>query len=433
MSEPAPSRHRAALTPTLRGGLYTFTWVVQRAVGIITLPVILARLEPEDFTRLGLWWSAFPLLLPLLTLSVHRASSRLWYDRSPDFSPEDLLRSTWTLAALAALGTGAVGLLLATAVGWEDPLTGGSGWWMGLWLLSLVALTVEESGATAAQARGRADHGAWMSLGRVLVPMLAVGLLALSSIEGAAAFRLVLGGQLLGLLLSSGIALATHASLLRQGRVRAVALRQAVAFTAPISLHLWALSALTMVGQWIGTTHLSLAEMAPYVLLCQIVALVQQAPRIVFQALQPEIGEAFAAGDLAAASGRVRMAARWAVLIVLLAYVGGAVILYQTLIPLPVSYRPPVGLLAIGLLSNLADAVYLRGVQVLVMAKRTARQARVSVAAAALTTLVSLALVGAWGLAGLMASMAAGFLLLATLASLEAGRVWRGLSAVSSP
>ena len=101
------------------------------------------------------------------------------------------------------------------------------------------------------------------------------------------------------------------------------------------------------------------------------------------------------------------------------ALLAAALYVFPTL--LPPSFRPTPLLLALAAGASLADALYLRGVQILHFSKRTKRQALGTVGAGALTILLGYALVGSYGVEGLLTALIAGIALQAAFAN---GLAW---------
>ena len=413
-------------TLLVKGGTFLFSSILQRAAGFLMVPVLIATASPDLFTRYGLLVSAFAILVPLFSLNVHLAPQRLYYDYQHRREQASFLATT----LMASVGFTGIGLLLLLAFSPllipGDPLTTGRfDFKVGLALVVVMMVAVQFS-TMLARVKGRANTYALLTGAQGVGLLLAF--LALYTIR-AADFQSLLLAFLAANLLAAFIGLRYAAPHLREARLSAALLKQAVAFSWPTSIHLLALWGITYSGRWIGTQFMSLEALAPFILVTTIANAAAMLPRALYDARMPDIGTAFAQGRRRDGARLIRSITYTSLGLLALVYGGLFVLLYGVGLDLPPAYRPTLSLLLLAALASMFDTVYLQGVQVLVALKKTGTQAAATVFSGLLTIVLSFVLARSYGDLGLIAAVVAGFAVQAAVSCLLAQRRLRDANA----
>ena len=407
-AEPYPQHATPLVTRALlirRSTLFLASRGVGHICQVTLVALLVTSLPAAEFARYGLMTSALALLAPLFTLNLQLAPARLAFDCRDPSERAALYGSTWLVASAATL-VGSLALLAVLQVlEIRDPLTQGG---LGLQLLVVAALlglvSMQLAGTVMrvdGDARGVFANTAIFGVG-LLAAFLAVtgsgggGLREVALAYAAAAVTAGLAG------------LAMVRLRLRGARFDARQLRAALAYAWPTALHLLAVWGLASSGQWIGARALPLETLAPYVLANLLIGGVSTIPRALFEARLPEIGSAFARGELASGMRTISGTTLLAGAAVVAIYAAAAALLFGVGVELPPAYALPPGLLAAAGAANLLDALYLRGIQTLQALKQTGTQAAATIGAGLTTVLLSVLWVGAFGIGGLIAALVVG-------------------------
>jgi len=421
MTQPAPSAGAAPgasrRTVAARTALYLLAGSVQKAAYLLLLPFLVAALSPDEYTRFGLMTSAMVILCPLLSLNVHLAPSRLYFDYERSGRPADLLAT----CAAAALGLSLCGVAVLVVVlrlsGLRDPLTRGQAA-LQVAVAAIVVLRVAmEFGLTYLRVRGRAGR---FGLTAGLQGFVLLGaFVTLGGLVGGGVLRAALA-LALAYAAAAAVAAIWTAPALRGGLPHAAVLSRAVAFSWPTGVHAVALWGIAESGRWIGVLYLKLPELAPYTLVTQVAAAMMMIGRAMFEARLPDIGRAFAAGQPRRGAAVIRRTTLAALALVVAAYAAAYVAVFHLGLPLPAGYRPTPLLLLIAAAANVCDVLYLRGVQTLMALKRTGTQAAMTAAAAVAAVAASFVLVRVLRDVGLAAATAVGLLIQAVASNAAA-------------
>jgi len=412
-----PIRNVMGAPVARRGGIYLAAVIARQMAGLLLLAILVATISAPDFTRFGLMVSAFALLVPTLSLNLHLAPARLFFDCTDEAGRANLLKSSLSGAlALASLGILAT-LVALRLTGWQEPVSDGSlELQLGLAFVT-VSLVVTQFGANLFRIRGRA--GAFF----LLVVIQAFGLIAAVLVLGrtvGAGMRSLILAYLTTQLLASSFVLWAGRGLLSQGRLERDALLASFHYSWPTAVHLVALWAITASGRWIGSGYLPLADLAAYTLMTQIVVGIGALGRALFDARLPEMASGFASEEPLSGVRLANQTTALSLALTVMAYAALAALVFVFSIPIPSAYRPTPLLLALAMLANLCDAAYVRGVQILHLSKRTREQAAATVSAGFVTVILSFVLVGVGGDTGLMAAVVIGLSLQAVFSNRRA-------------
>ncbi len=411
---------KALLSPSLaRTSFYLLAAGAQHLGSLLLLPLLVASLSAEEFSRYGLMTSAFLLLATILSLNMHRAPVRLYFDHADAAGRARLLASTLSAAA-ATTGLGLLLILGALAVsGWREPISGGARGFQSLVALIVLAVVVADFGKLLMKIRGDARRFAFTA-GAQSFGLLALFLLLRElPIPGLLAAALAHCGAATAV---AAVALAYARPHLRGGHPDREPIREAFLLSWPTVVHMVALWGVGSSGRWIGAFHVSLAELAPYTLLTALIGVVGMATRAFFEARIPEFGAAFAAGQARRGARVLGQASLVAALAVLAVYALAWVALFRLGLRLPSGYQPTPALLALAAAANLLESLFVGGVQTLNALKKTHIQATSTVFSGLLTVLLSLLLVRSAGASGLMVALVAGMALQALTSNFLARR-----------
>ena len=405
-----------------RGSLYILAVILRQAAALVLLTILVATISGEDFTRFGLMLSGFALLVPLLTLNIHVAPTRLYFDSDDTQVRANLLKSS--LAGAVCLGSvGVVVLLiLLRVVGSGEPVSEGAARLQLGMALVLLAMIVTQYGATFFRIRGRAGMFLMLAVGQSFGVVLGFLLIFRFTNVGIAS---LVWAFVIAQTASALFVLASSKTVLARGRVTKQAVSQSFHFAWPTAVHLVALWGISGSGRWIGAYYLPLEELAAFTLVTQLVIVVGGLARAVFDTRLPEIASGFASPDVTSGVNLVTKTTWLAGALVLAAYGGVGFLLFVLDVPMPAAYAPSLTLVLLALLASLWDVAYLRGVQILHYSKHTKTQAAATLLSGSLVVLLSFALVGGYGDMGLLFAVVGGVALQALFSNVFARHALR--------
>lgn len=388
-----------------RGVLYLTGSVLQRASLLALLPLVVLALPPEEFSKYGLMISSFSLLVPLTTLNMHLASTRLAFDYHGAARREFVGGALVATVVASSVSLCLVGVTLAWA-DITDPVTSGEIPAMVLLALVVVATATSQFAAVLVRINGRAHAFAFMMLVQGL--SLLGGFLLLTSIIPDGLFRLLVSHSLSSSLASCvGLAYTRDQFTLASPRPF---LRQIVGFSSPTVVHMVALWGMTYGGRWIGGATIGLEEIATYTLLTQAVVAVGLLTRSLFDARVPEVGTAYAANDPRRARRALRQPLATAIGAIAVGYTTAWIVLYLNPDILPTGYELTAGLLLIAAATSVLEAFYVRGSRILEGLKKTGAMAASTVFSGTIALGISFALtLQGHGEYGLLVGVVTGF------------------------
>ena len=401
----------------LRTAFYLLGGVLQKGAQLLLLPLLMAALTPEEFSRFGLMVSAVAILAALLSLNAHLSPARLYFDYERSHRAGELLLT----CLLGAVGLAAVGLTVCVVVfrlaSVTEPVSLGS-LAIQLWVSLLVLAQVSgDFGLTWARVRGKAvlfSAASAVSGFGILAAFVALG----PWIEDGL-LRCVLA-MVAGKSVTAGILLVTARKDLRGARFRVDMLRRSLAYSWPMTVHGLALWAVMYSGQWIGSAYLPLEDLAPYVLVLQIAGAMMMVGRSWYEARLPDIGRAFAAGQYRAGARIINRTMLASLATVAGVYVALYLGLFVFGLSLPTGYAPTPLLVLLAATANLFDLFYYRGARTLVALKKTGTQAAATVTAGAVTIAASFLLVRSYGDLGLASGVVVGMAAQAVMSNVMA-------------
>jgi len=406
-----PSRGTAGgLRSTLfaRGSLYILAVILRQAASLVLITILVATISGEDFTRFGLMLSGFALLVPLLTLNIHVAPSRLYFDSDDTQVRADLLKSSLVGAGcLGLVGVSVLLILLRVAGSWAPVSGGGTRLQFGMALV-ILGMIVTQYGAAFFRIRGNAGMFLLLALGQSFGVVL--GFLLIFRLTGLGMASLV-WAYVAAQTVSALFVLASSKTVLARGRVSKHEVGRSFHFAWPTAVHLVALWGISGSGRWIGAYYLPLEELAAFTLLTQLVMVVGGLSRAIFDTRLPEIARGFVSPDVSKGVNLVTRTAWLAGALVLATYGGVGFLLFVLGVPIPAAYAPSLSLVLLALLASLGDVAYLRGVQILHYSKHTKTQAMATLLSGSLVVLLSFALVGGHGDVGLLFAVVGGLAL----------------------
>lgn len=406
-----PSRSPArGLRGTLftRGSLYILAVILRQSAALILITILVATISGEDFTRFGLMLSGFALLVPLLTLNIHVAPTRLYFDSADTQVRANLLKSSLVGALCLGFVGVSVFLILLGVVGSWEPVSGGSTWLQLGMALVILGMIVTQYGATFFRIRGNAGMFLLLALGQSFVVVVAFLLIFRLTNMGIAS---LVWAFVVAQTASALFVLASSKTLLARGRVTRQAVSQSFHFAWPTAVHLVALWGISGSGRWIGAYYLPLEELATFTLVTQLVIVFGGLARAVFDTRLPEIASGFASPDVSKGVNLVTKTTWLAGALVLAAYGGVGFLLFVLAVPMPAAYAPSLPLVLLALLASLWDVAYLRGVQILHYSKHTKTQATATLLSGSLVVLLSFTLVVGYGDMGLLFAVVGGMAL----------------------
>ncbi len=391
-----------------RGSLYILAVILRQAAGLILLTILVATIPGEDFTRFGLMLSGFALLVPLLTLNIHIAPTRLYFDSADTQVSANLLKSSLVGAVCLGFVGVSVLLILLRVVGSWEPVSGGSTRLQLGMALVILGMIVTQYGATFFRIRGNAGMFLLLALSQSFGVVLAFLLIFRLTTMGMAS---LVWAYVAAQTVSALFVLASSKTVLSRGRVSKQEVGRSFHFAWPTAVHLVALWGISGSGRWIGAYYLPLVELAAFTLLTQLVMVVGGLSRAIFDTRLPEIASGFASPDVSKGVDLVTKTTWLAGALVLATYGGVGFLLFVLNVPIPAAYAPSLPLLLLALLASLGDVAYLRGVQILHYSKHTKTQAMATLLSGSLVVVLSFALVGGHGDVGLLFAVVGGLAL----------------------
>ncbi len=401
----------------VRTSLYVAAQFIQRAANLLLLPMLIATMSAEQFSRYGLLTTLFLLIGAALTLNIHLAPTRLIFDCTSVEEEADLLFTSLVGAIALMLLVSIVVIVFMQVAHVVDPVTQGQFFIQVGIIFCTAALRVAESATTVMQAEGKATLFLTVSVTRQLGLLIAYYLLSRWLSNAFIAFLLAF---LISSLVSTIISLGYVGRRLLLGRFRMVWLQRAFTFAAPTAVHVVAIWVIQSSGRWIGTRYMPLEALAPYTLVTQIAFIVIMFSRAFFSARAPEIGQAFGMNKLRRGMQIINRTVLVSLPVIVIGYLVMYVILFIFNIPLPLDYRPTALLLFLAMLANLFDLWYLRGIQTLSALKKTHIQAGATVLASIFTVFISFPLAQYMADTGLILAMTLGYAAQALFSNLAA-------------
>lgn len=403
----------------LRSSAYVIISLIYRALGLLLVPITVAALTAEEFSRYGLMTSVIVLLTAVLSLNIHLAPGRLFFDYDSRLEQSTLLSTSF----LASTGLTAFGFLMLITVlqlgNIADPISLGSIEIQALLFLATISTVWFQFAITVVRIRANVQHyGILFMLQRIA---LIGGFVGLNSAM-ADSFRALILSYSGSMFISGVIGIRYCRSNLGITYLDREMFWSALKFSAPVMVHSLAIWAVTSSGRWIGALYISLEELAPYMLVTFFYGIVSMLPRALFEARIPDIGFTFAKQDYSAGKQIVSITVRISVLIVVVIYASTFLLLYGLGIRLPDEYMPTPLLIVVASAANVFDAIYLGGIQLLTAIKHTQTQAYVTIVSGVITVAVSFFLVSAYKDLGLVIAFAAGMLIQAIGANIVAQR-----------
>lgn len=401
----------------LRSSAYVVVSLIYRVLGLLLVPITVAVLTAEEFSRYGLMTSVIVLLTAALSLNIHLAPSRLFFDYDSRAEQSALLNTTLIASSgLTAVGLLALFLVLRTG-DVTDPISLGAIDLQVLLLVAILSTVWFQFSITVMRIQADIKHYGILYISQRIA--LISGFVGLNTLM-ADSFRALVLAYSASTFVSGIIGIFYCRPYLRKIQPVRRMFWDAMKFSTPIMIHSIAIWAITSSGRWVGSLYMSLADLAPYTLVTFLYSMVSMLPRALFEARVPDIGIAFAKRDFAEGNRIVRVTVWLSVLIVAGIYATAFVLLFGLDVRLPDEYMPTPLLVVVASTANLFDAIYLGGVQTLTAIKQTQTQATVTIISGLITVAVSFILVSIYGDLGLVIAFSAGMLLQAIGANVAA-------------
>lgn len=408
--------HRGVI---LRTTVYLISQFLQRAAGLILLPLLLAVMTADQFSRYGLLSTVFLLLGAIFTLNVHTAPSRLIFDCKTPEEISNLLFSSLIGTLVLILLWSMISLFGLQLAGVQDPVSQGSLIIQILIILALIALRSMEFGTLLMLVEGKAVLFATTAIvrqgGLLLFFVIIVQLLD-------DAFNAFLLAFVLSAVAAMGVSLGYVQKRVRQGRFTWDWFRQSLFYAAPSSVHLIAIWLIQFSGRWIGTVYMSLEDLASFTLMTQIVLVITMFSRAFFNSRAPEIGQAFGDNQIDQGMTVINSTVLITIPILVMGYVALYILFYVLQLDLLTAYRPTRLVFFFAFWVNIFDLVYLRGIQTLAGLKKNEKQAMATVVSGLFIIVISFPLAAQLRDLGLVIAMTAGYLMLAMLSNIMAQR-----------
>jgi O-antigen/teichoic acid export membrane protein len=403
-----------------RAAFYVGAGGLSRATSLILLPLLLATLSTEDFSRYGLFVSFIYLSMPIVSLNIHVAPGRLFFDYDNVEQQQQLLFTSLVCSVSLTIAGILVSIAALMALHVSDPISQGNLGIRGLISLTIIVMIVVDFGRTLLRIKGNGVLYLVVSL------LQSVGLIGTYFLITVFRFVTLFDGLLIAYLFSNGstalVVLGYWLRNFKASRINYSMLSKAIRFSLPTSVHLVAMWAINMSGRWIGLLYLTLAELAPYILITQMYSAVAMLSRAVFESLLPEYHSAFGAQNYRRGAQILRVAMLASVALVLVIYGTLYIVLYVLRVELPAGYNPSPTMVLVAALISVLDAVYLQGIQLLQAMKKTHLQAITTVISGSAAIIVSVALVRGFGETGLLTATAIAWVFQAGLSNLVAYR-----------
>ncbi|GGB48173.1 hypothetical protein GCM10011505_31560 [Tistrella bauzanensis] len=237
--------------------------IAQRLGNVILLPFVVATMSSSEFTRFGLFTSTIAIAVPILTMNLHLAIGRIYFDHATDEGKASAFITNILAGAIGILVGGGALLLFLQASGVTDPMTEGD---LGLQveiLACALLLVAMQGGSILARTRDR-NHlyalsstvsGAGLLLGYVVLQgVLSDNMQALVYAYLAAQF------------LAAAVTWSLYRYGIKHGKVRMVHLRSGFAYSAGTMIYVVSIWVIGQGGRWVGGVTLPDAMSAGYTL-----------------------------------------------------------------------------------------------------------------------------------------------------------------------
>jgi len=381
----------------------------QRAVGFLMMTYLTLHLGAEEFSRYSLFLSLLVLFSGAGGLALQFAPLRLSFDCRSDTERASLLKTVLIGSVVACLSLYLFLLALSHLTSWI-PVNVLSPTELAMSGMIICGTVVYELALTVFRYEGHIRRYAGLiAINVVLTTIFVIGFEALRG----PALTSILIGYLAALILTLAQSTYELSSRLKNGLFSKKVLTTALHYSGPIAAHSLCIWVIQHAGRWIGTAFISLDEIAPYLVLVQIVSVVGMLGRSIFDSAVPQIGHFIQEETWSKIETLTWKLAAIAGTLVLIAYLGAAALLYATPIKWPTYVVIAPKLLGLALIISLVDIMYVRGIQILQATKRTSAQARLSAAAAIVVSVANLFLARQYGAIGLVWGMLFGTLFLA--------------------
>jgi O-antigen/teichoic acid export membrane protein len=264
---------------------YMSAAVISRALATFAVPVLVARLSPDDYGILGLVQGALPVLSLVLTLGVSQVVPMYYFDPRGQTEQRNLLSAIYSfLVCFSAVGI-CVAFVLVRVVDADTRVI----------VFSAVLLVILRPHTNAFEAFQRAQENA----GRVSITRLVrEGVFLFGSVSSVLLFGFGVEGVLISLLLGevAGLAILNSPSLRNfrnWSRANLARMGEIVRFASPYVLHSGSISFLSYADRWIIGFLLSLQHVGVYTLAYQIAGLVMVPVAAYNEALSPRLLRAY--------------------------------------------------------------------------------------------------------------------------------------------
>ena len=401
---------------------YTVGTLLQKGGQFLLLPLLIGSMSADEFARYGLFTAANFILVPLLSLNVHMAGGRLFFDRNDQTGRASLMISLlfWGMAFVVG------GVLVLGAALWlvgpADPLTLGQPLLIALLGASIASAVVVQFYGLLFRLVDRPALFATVST------MLGFGLLAsYAAISPAFDDKLVAA---VVAYLATNLATVVVASIaarpyLKGGIWEVAAWRPAVSYGSGTMVQ----NVVTWVngqsGRWIGTLTMPVAALAGYTLMSYVAMAANLVAMVLFETMRIDIMKSHVDGAEDRSRRLIDRTVFVSFALVLLVYM--AVFGLQRVQDglLPPGYHIDTGLVLAVAAFSLLQIVFLRAFWLATSHKRTKTLATVMVLAAIVTLFASWLLAREYGDLGLMVGAAVGALLQAVAGNLLMARILR--------
>ncbi|MGV0761674.1 hypothetical protein V6768_20320 [Tistrella mobilis] len=401
---------------------YTAGTLLQKGGQFLLLPLLIGSMSADEFARYGLFTAATFILVPLLSLNVHMAGGRLFFDRNDHGGRASLMISllSWGLVLVVGGVLLLGGLLLL--IGAADPLTLGQPL-----LVILIGLSI--ASAVLVQFYGLlfrlVDKPALFAMVSGLLGFGLLGAYAVTSRVLDDKLVAAVVAYLLTNVVTVLIAAIPARPYLGGGRWEMAALRPAASYGSGTMVQ----NVVTWVngqsGRWIGTLTMPVAALAGYTLMSYVAMAANLVAMVLFETMRIDIMKSHVDGAEDRSRRLIDRTVFVSFALVLLVYM--AVFGLQRVQDglLPPGYHIDTGLVLAAAAFSLLQIVFLRAFWLATSHKRTKTLATVMVLAAIVTLFASWLLAREYGDLGLMVGAAVGALLQAVAGNLLMARILR--------
>ena len=394
---------------------------MQRLASLILLSVLTLTLTPADFSRYGLFLSALQVFVALATLHIHMAPTRLAFDLKPGGQKlADLLKTAGAAALLGSLLALGVLVLGLQSTSWTDPLFQGELSAQLAFTLAIISLVLVQLASALLKIQRQALKLLVM-LNVQSYSILIIYLIIHPHFEDK--FLSLILSYGLGLSLAAALGLTSTGPYLFKGRLSKPHFKEAFVFTLPIGLQTMVLWAVQSAGRWIGVLYMDLTQLAPYMLVVQLVGIIHTINLALFDARVPDIGKCFASGDLRTGVTIINKTLLLSLGVISLAFAAIWFLFVFMGLQLPQGYTPSLSLIIIAFVICCLEALYVRALQIFTALKRTVLGAAATAVSAVITIALSFYLAPIWQDTGLILAGAIGIGTQALLSSFLARKV----------